>query len=513
MDARTLDPPKQLDIAALAEQREPGLSLQAPFYTSDEVYQADIAGIFSKQWIFVASEGEIPDAGDYVTINLGTYSVIVVRDDDEEVRALHNVCRHRGARILNDAQGSVGNLVCGYHHWAYATDGRLRARTATTQDFDKSVLRPQAGRTSRWSAAWCSSAWPTSLLRTSPEVADAISPYIAPHQLADQGGGPGRPGRGGQLEAGDGEQPGVLPLRGGHPELIRTFFPTYGYRRTRSRRGCSPPTTATCRRDGAAGGLRRASACPTRAVEELDTGSRRSGSSARHWTGRGSPTRWTARRSRAGCSATSTPAARPGVGAHPAERLVPLLSRPRGDLRGAAVEPGRTLVRTTWLVHEDAEEGADYDLETLTHVWRETNAQDAAFCARAQLGVGHPGLRAGPVHAQRVPGRGVLTWYIDRMQEHRRMTVLTHAFSAMPPRTADRLACGTTSRSSCCVSRDRSGDRRDQRASCSRRRSRAASATCRASTSPSRSRSTEQLVSRCYTISSPATRPYADDHA
>ena len=57
----------------------------------------------------------------------------------------------------------------------------------------------------------------------------------------------------------------------------------------------------------------------------------------------------------------------------------------------------RTLVRTTWLVHEDAVEGVDYDVETLTQVWRETNEQDAEFVARAQHGVADPGLRAGPV--------------------------------------------------------------------------------------------------------------------
>ena len=65
----------------------------------------------------------------------------------------------------------------------------------------------------------------------------------------------------------------------------------------------------------------------------------------------------------------------------------------------------RTLVRTTWLVHEDAEEGVDYDVDTLTHVWRETNEQDSVFCARAQLGVSSPGYEPGPYAAERVPGR------------------------------------------------------------------------------------------------------------
>ena len=68
--------------------------------------------IFSRHWVFAAFEGEIPEAGDYVTVTFGRYSIIIVRDDDGSINAFHNVCRHWGSRILDDKQGSVGNLVC-----------------------------------------------------------------------------------------------------------------------------------------------------------------------------------------------------------------------------------------------------------------------------------------------------------------------------------------------------------------------------------------------------------------
>ena len=105
------------DIDRLIDERVPGYSLAAPFYISPELFARDIEGIFASTWIFVASVAEVPEAGDYLTIDIGAYSVIVIRDDDGEIRAHHNVCRHRGTRLLNDLSGSVGNIVCGYHQW------------------------------------------------------------------------------------------------------------------------------------------------------------------------------------------------------------------------------------------------------------------------------------------------------------------------------------------------------------------------------------------------------------
>jgi Rieske 2Fe-2S family protein len=78
----------------------------------------------------------------------------------------------------------------------------------------------------------------------------------------------------------------------------------------------------------------------------------------------------------------------------------------------------RTLVRTTWLVHEDAVEGTDYDVNTLTHVWRETNEQDSVFCARAQLGVSSPGYEPGPYAPSEYQVDAFTTWYVDRVKEY-----------------------------------------------------------------------------------------------
>jgi Rieske 2Fe-2S family protein len=76
-----------------------------------------------------------------------------------------------------------------------------------------------------------------------------------------------------------------------------------------------------------------------------------------------------------------------------------------------------TLLRTKWLVHKDAVEGADYDLQNLTQVWRTTNGQDATFVRWQQLGVSSPAYEPGPFSPNENQVEKFLGWYIDRMAE------------------------------------------------------------------------------------------------
>src|SRR5699024_9937018 len=71
--------------------RQPGCSLEAPFYTDPDYYRKDLEAVFQKTWIFAASVAELPEPGDYITLDVGRASVIIIRDDDEQIRAHHNV--------------------------------------------------------------------------------------------------------------------------------------------------------------------------------------------------------------------------------------------------------------------------------------------------------------------------------------------------------------------------------------------------------------------------------------
>ncbi|MDQ3157353.1 MAG: aromatic ring-hydroxylating dioxygenase subunit alpha [Actinomycetota bacterium] len=407
-----------LDVATLAARREPGLSLEAPFYTSEEIYQADIAAVFAKQWIFAGSEAEIPDEGDYVTVNLGTYSVIIVRDDDGEVRALHNVCRHRGARILNDASGSVGNLVCGYHHWTYATDGRLRHAAAHGKDFDATCfgLKKVALKVASGLIFICLADEPPEDFAS---TADVISPYIAPHDLSKTKVAV-------QLDLiEDGNWKLVMENNrecyhcDGHPELACSLFPTFGYGSSEIPPHLQPAHDRYLLAQAQLEAKCEELGLPYIAIEELKT--RVAGFRIQREALDG-----------AGESFSET-------GKAVSNKLLGDLEYPRLGRLSLHLQPnswfhflsdhavtfavlplsaGRTLVRTTWLVHQDAEEGIDYDLSALTKVWRETNAQDATFVAHAQLGAASPAYEPGPYMPSEYQVEAFCTWYIDRLQEH-----------------------------------------------------------------------------------------------
>ncbi|MBB4443453.1 phenylpropionate dioxygenase-like ring-hydroxylating dioxygenase large terminal subunit [Rhizobium leguminosarum] len=79
----------------------------------------------------------------------------------------------------------------------------------------------------------------------------------------------------------------------------------------------------------------------------------------------------------------------------------------------------RTLVCTKWLVHKDAVEGIDYDLEKLTNVWVATTDQDAELVSRSQLGVEDPAYEPGP-YSRFTEGQldAFATWYVERMRAH-----------------------------------------------------------------------------------------------
>ena len=99
-------------VRRLVAARRTGFSLDAPFYLSDVVFDVDMHAIFGRHWIFVGVEASIPEPGQYFLADFGPYSIIVSRGDGFELNAFHNVCRHRGARLLHEQHGEVANLVC-----------------------------------------------------------------------------------------------------------------------------------------------------------------------------------------------------------------------------------------------------------------------------------------------------------------------------------------------------------------------------------------------------------------
>ncbi len=105
-------------------------ALPAWVYNHPEMTRLEYERILRPSWQIVCHVSSLAAAGDYVTLELGADSVVAVRDAQGEIRAFHNVCRHRGARILEGSGTCPGAITCPYHGWSYRLSGELLAMPA-----------------------------------------------------------------------------------------------------------------------------------------------------------------------------------------------------------------------------------------------------------------------------------------------------------------------------------------------------------------------------------------------
>jgi Rieske 2Fe-2S family protein len=102
-------------------------TLPGRYYHSREIYQEEVEKIFYKFWIYACRDEEIPAVGDYKLVTVEDESIILVRDKSANIRALFNVCSHRGTQLCTEPTGNFNNksIQCPYHAWTYALDGKL----------------------------------------------------------------------------------------------------------------------------------------------------------------------------------------------------------------------------------------------------------------------------------------------------------------------------------------------------------------------------------------------------
>ena len=419
-NTRTLTSPETIiELSELLERRRTGYSLEGQFYTEPGIFGADMEGIFGKSWVFATSLAEIPEPGDYVTIDFGPYSLIVLRADDGDVNVLHNICRHRGARVLTESSGSTGNMVCGYHSWTYAPDGSLiHASTAPTEELDKGCfgLKRAHSRVVAGLVFTCLADEPPADF---DDVIPLIEPYLAPHDIsktkvAYQ-----------QNIIEEGNWKLVMENNrecyhcDGHPELACSLFPTWGLKD-----GLIPPHLEDVWERNVEAKRALEERCDRyglhhEVLEELDTRVAGFRISRESLDGAGESFSATGRRLskkllgdlrdfRLGrCSMHLQP-----------NSWFHFLSDHVITFGAYPINEHQTLVRTTWLVADDAVEGVDYNLDELTHVWKQTNLQDKAFVEMCQLGAGSPAYEQGPYMESEYQVEAFINWYTQRMREH-----------------------------------------------------------------------------------------------
>ena len=395
-----------MDLSAIATalgRREAGHALPQALYNSADAFAFDLEAIFAQSWLFAGFVAEVRNPGDYVSLMIGEYPVLIVRGRDGEVRAFHNSCRHRGSLLCKPGSGTAPRLVCPYHRWTYGLDGKLLAAGRMPDDFVKGdhSLMPVHLETVAGAMFIC--------LAETPPPFDTmrrdLTPLLAPHNLdhaklafestlVEYGNW--------KLVMENGRECYHCPT--GHPELSKTF-PT----------GASAHFEATSEHERAFDERMLSIALPSGPVEEA-------------W--------WQAVRFPLNNSMTSmTIDGRPSV-----QRLMcEIGGGDIGSLRWAVepnsfchstgdytfsfaampVGPRETHVVAKWLVHEDAVEGVDYDVASLSDLWTRTNLQDKEFVENNQRGVNSPGYRPGPYspEAESLTMRFV-DWYCGAAQRY-----------------------------------------------------------------------------------------------
>jgi glycine betaine monooxygenase A len=404
-------------VAALLGSCRSGFALPGAFFTDEALYDAEMQYIFGRHWLFVASEAEIAEGGDYRTLQVGPWPIFILRRDDGSIAAFHNTCRHRGSRILQQDSGIAGaTLQCPYHRWRYDLTGRVIGCGATGQDpAAQRPLQPVHVKTLAGLIFVCLAEEPP---QDFDDMAARMTPYLAPHGLT-------RTKVAKQLDV---IEHGNWKLTiennrecfhcAGHPELLCSLFEFFG---EIEEGRMSDEERATYARYRAAHAqslaIWRDAGLPWQGIEEL----------------RGRATGFRTERlvlDGAGESMTADTrvASRRLLGDFTEPRLGTLhfhtqpnawfhfLSDHALTFATFPLARGRTLVRSTWLVHADAEEGRDYDLTELTRVWNATNAQDAAFVEETQRGVSSPAYRPGPITPSEYMVGLFHQWYEERLR-------------------------------------------------------------------------------------------------
>jgi glycine betaine catabolism A len=404
------------EVRALISRRRPGYSLEAPFYQRKEIFDLDMQAIFGRHWIYVGVEPDIPEPGDYFTVPLGGASVVIVRDDDMSIRAFHNVCRHRGARLCDEIKGSVGNIVCPYHQWTYDLTGKLIHTEHMGDEFDRSqfsLKKVHVGNVAGLLFICLAEQPPADFEQMRREM----EPYILPHKISDCKVAFEED----LIENGNWKftmenNRECYHCKANHPELTISLYEYgFGYQPSPENAGDVKAFKDLIKREHV-----RWESCglPSVEIDVLDS-------------------RATAFRTerlpldKAGESQTmnSKVACQKLLGDLTQRNLggLSFWTQPNSwhhfmsdhivTFSVLPIDAEHTLLRTKWLVHKDAVEGKDYDPKELSAVWHATNKQDGSLVERTHSGSQSAAYQPGPYspYTEELVEK-FMSWYFKRLR-------------------------------------------------------------------------------------------------
>ncbi|NOR20056.1 MAG: Rieske 2Fe-2S domain-containing protein, partial [Xanthomonadales bacterium] len=127
-----------VDLEAKQPFVENGLDVHDPGrYYDPEFMLREWDQLWTRSWLIAGIETDIPEPGDYSVFRIGRESIIIVRQEDGSVKAMYNVCAHRGNQLVQNDRGSVMQFTCAFHSWQYGLDGQC------THITDKETFNPE----------------------------------------------------------------------------------------------------------------------------------------------------------------------------------------------------------------------------------------------------------------------------------------------------------------------------------------------------------------------------------
>jgi len=398
-------------VADVLEKHPVKFTLPQPFYRDADIFQVEMEQIFYKEWLFVGVTGEIPDKGNFISLDIGDNPITVIRDQNGEVRAFHNVCRHRGSKICLVKQGKVPKLVCSYHQWTYELDGNLLfAGTEMGDDFKKSDygLHSVNCRVAGGYIYISLSDNPTNIDGFFQDLTHYLEPYdldnckVAAESILIEDAN-------WKLVIENNRE--CYHCNGSHPELLSTlleFDDTDDPRASDQFKKQVAAKQAIWEEEG----------IPHKLVSH--------GHAHRNRIVRMPLLEGTVSMTidgKAACKKLMGRIKNPDLGSMRILHLPNSWNHAMSDhvvaFQVLPLGPQKTQVTTKWLVHKDAVEGIDYKLDHLCRVWHSTNAQDRSLAENNQKGVNSRAYQPGPYSTTYEFGVvNFIDWFSDTMQKN-----------------------------------------------------------------------------------------------
>jgi nitrite reductase/ring-hydroxylating ferredoxin subunit len=158
----------------------PTIPIPVDRYRTEEFHGRELDRLWSRTWQLACLDTDLPEAGSWLTYEIGSWSVLIVRDADDGLRAFHNACPHRGRQIRESGCGTSAKIRCAYHGWSWTLDGALAEVPEREQfvwdDVDLGLLPVRVETFGRWVCVNLDPGAPT-LAATMAPIADLLEPY------------------------------------------------------------------------------------------------------------------------------------------------------------------------------------------------------------------------------------------------------------------------------------------------------------------------------------------------